>query len=308
MIIVFDKPTALNPTGSSSPDYVPLIPPRAHASHLFPFTLPRPSHGGQSPAGLRFLASMSNAGSQALHLGFVQLGNLLEVERTILPLLDVFAGAFQAGGTFGKRAFISTLLGVGGKQSVEDFGVPEVFRCQAGRGLALCAVGCPKAALRKGTVCREGLRRNFSSARLLSDSREMLLAELWGAWLLAHRSRRCWTGRTGCVGVWWAPCTACGHISTAWHSSGGMSWAGCGALCSCSPGRYRHPRRVMGWTLITAVCRLLCGGDTPLLARVILDGGKITSEFCLSSPVLWCSPAQDKAAPGSLCLSLSLAL
>lgn len=72
------------------------------------------------------------------------------------------------------------------------------------------------------------------------------------------------------------------------------------------------PEWVMGWSLITPVCRLLCGGDTPLLTRVILDGGEIASEFChweqLSSPVLWCSPAEGKAAPSSLCLSLSLAL
>lgn len=68
----------------------------------------------------------------------------------------------------------------------------------------------------QGSVSREtSSARERGSAWLLSDSREMLLAELWGCWLLAHRSRRCWTGRTGCVGVWWAPCMACGHISTA---------------------------------------------------------------------------------------------
>lgn len=61
-----------------------------------------------------------------------------------------------------------------------------------------------------------------------------------------------------------------GTSARPWPSSGGMEqypepgegWKWCG---SCSPGRYWHPRWVVGWTLITAVCRLLCGGDIPLL-------------------------------------------
>lgn len=227
MIIVFDKPTALNPTGSSSPDYVPLIPPRARASHLFPFTLPRPSHGGQSPAGLRFLASMSNAGSQPLHLGFVQLGNLLEAERTIiLPPPRCVCRCFPGWWHLWKTCLYLHLVGCWWKAEHGGLWCPGGVSVPGGLWPGPLCRGLSKgrAALRKGTVCREGLRRNFISARLLSDSREMLLAELWGAWLLAHRSRRCWTGRTGCVGVWWAPCTACGHISTAWHSSGGMEW------------------------------------------------------------------------------------
>lgn len=58
----------------------------------------------------------------------------------------------------------------------------------------------------------------------------------------------------------------------------------------------------MGWRLITAICRLLCRGDTPLLTRVILDGGKIASEFChscmavqLPSPVVQPSPGQGSS-------------
>lgn len=68
----------------------------------------------------------------------------------------------------------------------------------------------------QGSVSREtSSARKRGGARLLSDSREMLLAEPWGTWPLAHGSRRCWTGRTGCVGAWWAPCVARGHVSTA---------------------------------------------------------------------------------------------
>lgn len=46
----------------------------------------------------------------------------------------------------------------------------------------------------------------------------------------------------------------------------------------------------MGWTLITAVCRLLCGEDIPLLTRVILDGGEVASEFSHSCTAQLLSP------------------
>lgn len=72
---------------------------------------------------------MSNAGSQSLNSGFVQLGNLLEAEGTILSppwTASVFAGVFQAGGPFGECDFISTLVLVEGRvwsQVLEDFAV-----------------------------------------------------------------------------------------------------------------------------------------------------------------------------------------
>lgn len=83
------------------------------------------------------------------------------------------------------------------------------------------------AALRKGIGAGKRLERNLVRPRAwrcqaLSDSREMLLAELWGAWLRAHRSRRCWTGRTGCVGAWWVPAWIVGTSARPWPGSGGM--------------------------------------------------------------------------------------
>lgn len=316
MIIVFDKPTALNPTGSSSPDYVPLIPPRAHASHLFPFTLPRPSHGGQSPAGLRFLASMSNAGSQPLHLGFVQLGNLLEAERTILPPPRCVCRCFPGWWHLWKTCLYLHLVGCWWKAEHGGLWCPGGVSVPGGLWPGLCAVGCPKAGLHcEREPCAGKVSGETSSVpgSSLTHGRccwqSCGVPGCWptgagGAGLVARVVWECGGRRAQLVGTSARPGTALGG----WSGVLSCERAGCGALCSCSPGRYRHPRRVMGWTLITAVCRLLCGGDTPLLARVILDGGKITSEFCLSSPVLWCSPAQDKAAPGSLCLSLSLGL
>lgn len=52
----------------------------------------------------------------------------------------------------------------------------------------------------------------------------------------------------------------------------------------------------MKWTLITAVCRLLCGEDIPLLTCVILDGGKIASEFCHS-----CSEGSGNSSAPQFC-------
>lgn len=68
----------------------------------------------------------------------------------------------------------------------------------------------------QGSVLKETLAtRERSGARLLSDSRGTLPAEPWGAQPLARRSRRCWTGRTGCTGAWRAPCVARGHVGMA---------------------------------------------------------------------------------------------
>lgn len=98
---------------------------------------------------------MSNAGSLSLDLGFVQLGNLLEAEGTILPpprTASVFAGAFQAGGIFGKRDFISTWVLVESRawsQVLEDFAVllPLSQRCFSARR-AVCTVGSPSGIQR----------------------------------------------------------------------------------------------------------------------------------------------------------------
>lgn len=155
----------------------------------------------------------------------------------------------------------------------------------------------PKAALTgciaKGNRCREASREKLrppASVAVPGSS-------------LTH-GRCCWRSR-GAPGRWptgaggaglvarvvWerGGCRAwlVGTSARPWPSSGGMErcpepgegwmWRG-----SCGPGRYRHPMWVVGWTLISAVCRLLCGGDIPLLTRVILDGGEIASEFCHS--------------------------
>lgn len=176
---MFDKPAALNPAGSSSPDYVPLIPAPAHASHLFPFRLPRPAHGGQSPAGVRFLARMSNAGSLSLDLGFVQLGNLLEAEGSILPpprTASVLAGALQAGGTFGEHDFISTWVSVEStarSQVLEDFAMllplsRRHFRARqavawpsAPRAVPAGSKGRADGCIAKGNRCREASREKL---------------------------------------------------------------------------------------------------------------------------------------------------
>lgn len=143
---------------------------------------------------------MSNAGGPSLDLGFVQLGNLLEAERTILPprqTASAFAGALQAGGTF----ISSWVLVESGawSQVLEDFAVllplsQRRFRARravagpsAPRALPAGSKGradglhCERESV-QGSVSRETWSaRECGGARLLCDSREMLLAELWGA-------------------------------------------------------------------------------------------------------------------------------
>lgn len=195
--------------------------------------------------------------------------------------------------------------------------VPEVFRCQAGslhRGLSQRD---PKAVLTgciaKGNRCREASREKLhppASVAVPGSS-------------LTH-GRCCWQS-CGAPGCWPTEAGGAGLVARVvwerggcharlvgtsarpWPSSGGMQWypelGECWMCCgSCRPGRYQHPRWVMGWTLITTACRLLCGGDIPLLTCVILDGGKIASEFChsciaaqLPSPVVQPSPGQGSS-------------
>lgn len=68
----------------------------------------------------------------------------------------------------------------------------------------------------QGSVLRETpAARERGGARLLSDSQGTSPAEPWSTRLPARRSRRCWTGHTGCAGAWRSLCVARGHVSTA---------------------------------------------------------------------------------------------
>lgn len=244
-------------------------------------------------------------------LAFVQLGNLLEAEGTILPpprTATVLAGAFQAGGTFGERDFISSWVLVESRawsQVLEDFAVllPLSWRRFGARRAAagLTAPGAlpvdPKAALpgciAKGNRCREpaGEKLGVPASAVVPGSSVTHGRCCWRS----CGAPGCWPTGAGGVGlvarVVWdrGGCRAwlVGTSAWLWPSSSGMEWypeLGEGWIWynSCSPGRYWNPRWVLKWTLITAVCRLLCGGDIPLLTCVILDGGKIASEFCHS--------------------------
>lgn len=176
---------------------------------------------------------------------FVQLGNLLEAEGTILPpprTAGVLAGVFQAGGSFEERDFISTWVLVESRawsQVLEDFAVLLPLsrrRFRARRAVAWPTVPWALPAGSKGRAdglhceresvqgadSRETLSaRERGRARLLSDSREMLLAELWG-----------WpTGGGGAglvVRVVWdrGGCRAwlVGTSARPWPSSSGMEW------------------------------------------------------------------------------------
>lgn len=139
---------------------------------------PGPSPGGQSPAGIGSLAGSLSRwtwGLSCQETCWRQEGP--SCPRGVL----VLTGVCRAGGTFGKRDFISC-LDVGGNPSAEPSPgglccvaalVPKALLCQAGNGVAVRTAGSPggiqrprrRAALRKGIHTGKCLKRNFGRPR-----------------------------------------------------------------------------------------------------------------------------------------------
>lgn len=225
----------------------------------------------------------------------------------------VFVGVCWAGGTLGKPDFLSC-LGVGGRQSTEPSPgglccvaalVPEAFPRQVGSSVAVRTAGSASGIQRPciakgdqyGEVSREKSRPPVSVAVPgFSLTHRDVAGRAMG--LLARGSRRCPTGHTGCAGAWRVPCVVRGHVGMAlaqlrWEGVVSPAWRGLDAAWQLQSREVPAPR-VGGGTDAGNHClqALLCGGDIPLPASVISDGGKTASEFyCSCSGSSRSSPA-----------------